>query len=83
MLEKPGAEERPTICAVASPAGTGERAVLRLSGPRTRGLLLSCCDSTDGGELVLGGREHLEVRFDDGRGGLPARLLWMPGPRSF
>lgn len=83
MLEKPGAEERPTICAVASPAGTGERAVLRLSGPRTRGLLLSCCDSTDGGELALGGREHLEVRFDDGRGGLPARLLWMPGPRSF
>jgi tRNA modification GTPase len=72
-----------TIVAAASAVGTGERGVVRLSGPRVASIVAATCGRAGGEPLVLEGRAVYEVDFDDGVGPLPARLLWMPGPRSF
>lgn len=66
-----------TIAAVATAPGVGARSVIRLSGPRAADIIRELT-STE-----LGPRSVQDVRFDDGVGHLPARLLWMPGPRSF
>jgi tRNA modification GTPase len=71
-----------TIAAIASPPGAGERGVLRLSGARTEEFVRATC-STSGEPLRELPRGVHSVRFDDGRGTLPALLFWMPGPRSF
>ncbi|MEM8712396.1 MAG: GTPase, partial [Planctomycetota bacterium] len=69
---------------MASARGPAERAILRLSGARTRELVESLC-TRRGGEsaLLLRGREALKGWLDDGTSLLPVDLLWMPGPRSF
>lgn len=79
-----------TIVAVCSAVGRGPRAVLRLSGPRAAQLVTAACKTAPGGvgeqgggELRLDERCSFEVQMHDGVGFLPARLLWMPGPRSF
>ena len=73
-----------TIAAVASARGAGQRAVLRISGPRAGAIVSSCCVAVAPGEvLALDRRAAHEVEFDDGVGRVPALLLWMPGPRSF
>lgn len=71
-----------TICALASAPGGGERAVIRISGPRAAELLGATC-TRDGEPLVPGERGLAEARFHDGRGEQPALVLWMPGPRSY
>ncbi len=75
-----------TIAAVCSAAGHGPRAVLRLSGPRAAQIVRTHCRAGGASSAslpALEGRALLNVHFDDGTGLIPARLLWMPGPRSF
>ncbi len=69
-----------TIAALASPPGGGERALIRVSGPRAAELVRAVWR---GAPLALEGRGVHRGRFDDGRGTQPLLLLWMPGPRSF
>lgn len=67
---------------MASAAGPGLRAVVRVSGPRCGALVRATC--TQGGEpLQLAERGLHQARFHDGRGDQPVLLLWMPGPHSF
>ncbi|MDP6520730.1 MAG: 50S ribosome-binding GTPase [Planctomycetota bacterium] len=69
-----------TIAAVATPAGSGERGVLRLSGPHSRAILR---------QLWLGPAPDLAARgfhrgrVADGRGEQPVLLVWMPRPASY
>ena len=72
-----------TIAAIASSAGAGRRAVLRVSGPQAARLGAECCTDAGGRPLELGERGAREARFDDGVGTLPCLAVWMPGPRSF
>ena len=70
-----------TIVAVASPPGSGERGLLRLSGPGAFDLLDAALESpvprTRGVSMV-------RLRSTEALGhALPAVLLTMPGPRSF
>ncbi|MDF1798611.1 MAG: 50S ribosome-binding GTPase [Planctomycetota bacterium] len=70
---------RDTIAAIASPPGGAERAVLRLSGDASGGIV----------QRLLGlpapprERRVLEGRLDDGVGTQPCLAFWMPGPRSY
>ncbi len=72
-----------TIAAIASSAGAGRRAVLRVSGPQAARLGAECCTDAGGDPLEFGERGAREARFDDGVGSLPCLAVWMPGPRSF
>ena len=72
-----------TIAAIASSAGAGRRAVLRVSGPRAARLGAECCTDASGRPLKLDRRGAHEGLFDDGVGALPCLAVWMPGPRSF
>ncbi len=72
-----------TIAAIASSAGAGRRAVLRVSGPRAARLGAECCTDASGRPLKLDRRGAHEALFDDGVGALPCLAVWMPGPRSF
>lgn len=68
-----------TIAAVATPAGAGERAVIRVSGPHAlaavRGLVRDPAALPP--ELERGAHD---AELADG---LEVTVLWMPGPRSF
>lgn len=77
-----GAAQRATICALSSPPGRAERAVVRVSGPEAARVLAACC-ALDGAPFAAGARGAFGVRFLDGEGEQPALLLWMPGPASF
>lgn len=69
-----------TIAAIASPLGGGERGIVRLSGPRTRSIVLA---AWRGEPPDLSRRRFALGRIDDGVGAQPVMLVWMPGPRSF
>ena len=75
-------EDRTTIAAVSSPPGAGERGILRVSGPLARGLLTRTV-TVSAGPLEPESRGAFPGRFHDGRGEVPALVLWMPGPRSY
>lgn len=75
-----------TIVAVASPAGEGARAIVRLSGPSSLSILASFFRCADDGEAnppapytVLSG----EVGLPDWGVSLPALAYLMPAPRSY
>ena len=75
-----GASTAPTIFALATPAGRGAVAVVRLSGPRCGEVLSALC----------GGRRpeprHAALRrLRDASGEVidQALVLWMPAPSSF
>lgn len=78
-----------TICAVASPPGGAQRAVVRISGPDAAHVadLLRAADSGEtpltSTSLRTAGRQAFEARLFDGRGELPVLVLWMPGPASY
>ncbi|MEE2939518.1 MAG: GTPase [Planctomycetota bacterium] len=78
----PRASALDTIAALASPGGAGERAVLRVSGPRAAEVVERTC-SLAGEPLRPSARGAQDVELHDGEGAQPALLLWMPGPRSF
>ncbi len=67
-----------TICAVASAAGGGRRAVIRLSGPAAATIVAAACPGVE-----LSARGLACVEFHDGVGTQPVLLLWMPAPRSY
>jgi len=69
-----------TIVAIASPPGGALRGVVRLSGPAARELVEATSQIEAGS---LGERGVYRARFDDGRGGQPTLLFWMPGPASY
>lgn len=78
----PGAKA--TIVAIATPPGGAERGVVRGSGPGAGGLLVAAwTDAANRPFDAAASRGAYEGRFDDAHGGVPARLYWMPGPRSF
>lgn len=70
---------RDTIAAIASPPGGAERAVLRLSGDASGGIVQRLLGLA---EAPLE-RTVLEGRLDDGVGTQPCLVFWMPGPRSY
>jgi tRNA modification GTPase len=77
----PAQESQPdTICALASGAGRAGVAVIRISGPSARALLVQLC-----GSLPQPRRASLRKLTDPSSGGLLDRglVLWMPGPSSF
>jgi tRNA modification GTPase len=65
------------IFALATPVGAAQRAVVRLSGPNLLPLLaqLVTPPPTQRGAHV--------VRLNDGEGGQPCWIWWLPGPRSY
>ncbi|MEO0651384.1 MAG: GTPase, partial [Planctomycetota bacterium] len=69
---------RDTIVAIASAPGAAERGIVRLSGDRTREVVGARLE----GDFPRRRGAHA-VRLRDARGVQPARLLWMPGPRSY
>ncbi|MEW6072078.1 MAG: GTPase [Planctomycetota bacterium] len=71
-----------TIAAISSPPGPGRRGVLRVSGPAA-GELVAAVFRPAGEGRTPPRRGVRAGRFDDGRGGQPALLLWMPAPRSY
>ncbi|MEZ5980266.1 MAG: GTPase [Planctomycetota bacterium] len=71
-----------TICAVASPAGGAERAVVRVSGPAAADVAARVLAS-DASALGERERRAFDARVAIGDGSLPALVLWMPGPRSY
>jgi tRNA modification GTPase len=81
-----GGEPVTTIAAISSPPGGGRRGVIRLSGPDAEAIVGEAFEA----ETPLGTpadpfrrRGVRRGRFDDGRGGQPALLFWMPSPRSY
>jgi tRNA modification GTPase len=72
--------DRSTVAAIATPAGHGERGVIRISGPRTAEILRGLWV---GGGLDLSGRRAFRGRLWDGSGEQPILVLWMPGPASY
>lgn len=71
-----------TIAAISSPPGSGQRGVLRVSGPRTRELVRATwCGPRPLPDLSARGCHA--GRFRDARGEQPQLLLWMPAPHSF
>ncbi len=73
---------RDTIAAIASAAGSGARAVIRVSGGEAAGLVERTCRG-GAGPLPPAERGLVECIFHDGAGEQPALLLWMPGPASY
>lgn len=70
-----------TIVAISSPPGPGQRAVLRLSGPEARDLVLRRLELDEG--LETDTRGVYSGNLDDDLGGMPCMWFWMPGPHSF
>ncbi|MCK6446880.1 MAG: 50S ribosome-binding GTPase [Planctomycetes bacterium] len=73
---------RPTIVAIATPAGGGERALVRLSGSRAKELALDVA-TPKLDPSALAGRGVRDLRVHDGRGEQPARIVWFSAPRSY
>ena len=67
-----------TIWAVASPPGSGERGIVRVSGPDAPRL----AEAFVAGELPRA-RAAVEVRVWVGARSIEALVMVMPGPRSF
>ena len=67
-----------TIVALASAAGTAERAVLRISGPRARAVAASVFEP-----VLPEVRAQVEGRVRVRQAFVPAMALVMPGPASF
>ncbi|MSR62356.1 MAG: tRNA uridine-5-carboxymethylaminomethyl(34) synthesis GTPase MnmE [Planctomycetes bacterium] len=72
-----------TIAAIATPAGSGRRGILRLSGPRAAEFVRATLRDAQPPFDAAASRGLFAGRFDDGRGLQPVRVLWMRGPRSF
>ncbi|MCC6407199.1 MAG: 50S ribosome-binding GTPase [Planctomycetes bacterium] len=76
---------RPTIVAIATPAGGAARALIRLSGAGAKALAaeLVVPAASTAHPAYFAGRGVRDVRVFDGRGEQPARLVWMSAPRSY
>ena len=72
-----------TIGSLATAPGSAPRAILRISGPLAGSIVESACSGLDGSALHLQGRGQFEVTLEDGHGGQPCRIHWMPGPGSY
>jgi len=68
-----------TIAAIATPPGGAARALIRISGPRTREIVSGVWR----GPFEPASRALFTGRVDDGLGTQPALCAWMPAPRSF
>jgi len=71
-----------TIAAIASPPGAAARALIRISGSRTRAIVRESCRAA-AGALELGPRGGYAATLFDGVGELPVLVLWMPAPASY
>ncbi|MFV0446230.1 MAG: tRNA modification GTPase [Planctomycetaceae bacterium] len=75
-----------TIAALASPAGPGARAIVRLSGPETRQVLASCFrpDSLEDWGATRGARRHTgTISLPGWRCPVAASVLLWPDGRSY
>ena len=68
-----------TVAAISTPPGAGQRGVIRISGPRSEGVVRAAL----GIDRPLGARGTRSGRFYDGIGEQPVLLLWMPAPHSY
>lgn len=68
-----------TIVALATPPGPGDRAIVRLSGPRAFEVIFAIA----GQSLATRGVHSVEIRLPDVHSTLPADVIAMPGPRSY
>ncbi len=72
-----------TIAAISSPSGSGRRGILRLSGDEARAIANEALVDPRPALSPESGRRAFSATFCDGRGGQPALVFWMPGPRSY